>query len=88
MTLNDLYKINKSVNELLGALGEGRNHMPPQEVEKKLRKLERGRYREEFIQSMRCNLKTCRYNNSGMCDNEEKRKECIEVGRRVLCMEE
>ncbi len=35
-----------------------------------------------------CNLTTCRYNQSGTCTNEEKRKECAEVGKRVLCLEE
>lgn len=26
-----------------------------------------------------CNLTTCRYNKSGTCTNEDKRKECVEV---------
>lgn len=34
-----------------------------------------------------CNLKTCRYNSFGECINEEKRKECVEVSKRVLCLE-
>lgn len=34
-----------------------------------------------------CNLTTCRYNQSGTCANEEKRKECVEVSKRVLCLE-
>lgn len=34
-----------------------------------------------------CNLTTCRYNQSGTCTNEEKRKECVEVSERVLCLE-
>lgn len=33
-----------------------------------------------------CNLATCRYNPSGTCTNEEKRKECVEVSKRVLCL--
>lgn len=88
MTSNDLYEINKTVNELLDALREERNHMLPQEVEGKLRKLERKRYREEFIQSMCCNLKICRYNRDGACKNKYARKGCIELSRKVLCMEE
>lgn len=35
-----------------------------------------------------CNLTTCRYNQLGKCANEEKRKECVEVSKRVLCLEE
>lgn len=35
-----------------------------------------------------CNLTTCRYNQSGKCTNEEKRKECVEVSKRVLCLED
>lgn len=88
MALNGLYEINKTVNELLDVLREERNHMPPQEVEEKLRKLERKRYREEFTQSMCCNLKTCRYNQDGACKNKYVRKGCIELSRKVLCMEE
>lgn len=34
-----------------------------------------------------CNLTTCRYNEDGKCENEEKRKECVEVSRKVLCLE-
>ena len=35
-----------------------------------------------------CNLTTCRYNADGKCTNEEKRKECVEVSRKVLCLDE
>lgn len=35
-----------------------------------------------------CNLTTCRYNQSGTCTNEDKRKECAEVSKRVLCLED
>ncbi len=35
-----------------------------------------------------CNLSTCRYNVLGECENEEKRKECIEVSMAVLCLED
>lgn len=34
-----------------------------------------------------CNLTNCRYNANGKCENEEKRKECVEVARKVLCLE-
>lgn len=33
-----------------------------------------------------CNLNTCRYNENGKCTNEEKRKECLDVSRKVLCL--
>lgn len=33
-----------------------------------------------------CNLTTCRYNANGKCENEEKRKECVEVSKKVLCL--
>ena len=32
-----------------------------------------------------CNLTTCRYNADGKCTNEEKREECVEVSKLVLC---
>lgn len=35
-----------------------------------------------------CNLTTCRYNKDIKCTNEEKRKECVEVSRKVLCLDE
>ena len=35
-----------------------------------------------------CNLTACRYNADGKCTNEEKRKECIKVARKVLCLNE
>lgn len=34
----------------------------------------------------KCNLDTCRYNVDGKCTNDEKRKECIEVSEKVLCI--
>ena len=34
------------------------------------------------------NITTCRYNADGKCTNEEKREECIEVERKVLCENE
>ncbi len=36
----------------------------------------------------RCNLETCRYNHNGICQNEEKQKECVEVSKLVLCLED
>lgn len=35
-----------------------------------------------------CNLTICRYNQSGTCTNEDKRKECVEVSKKVLCLED
>lgn len=35
-----------------------------------------------------CNLTTCRYNQSGTCTNEDKRQECVEVSKKVLCLED
>lgn len=35
-----------------------------------------------------CNLASCRYNENGKCTNEEKRKECVDVSKLVLCLEE
>lgn len=34
-----------------------------------------------------CNLTTCRYNQSGICTNDGKREECVEVSKMVLCLE-
>lgn len=34
----------------------------------------------------KCNLASCRYNKDRECTNNEKRKECIEVSEKVLCM--
>lgn len=34
------------------------------------------------------NLTTFRCNQFDTCTNEEKRKECVEVSKRVLCLEE
>ena len=35
----------------------------------------------------KCNLTSCRYNADGKCTNDEKRKECIEVCKKVLCID-
>ena len=37
-------------------------------------------------ENKKCNLTSCRYNAGGKCTNEEKRKECVEVSRKVLCI--
>lgn len=34
-----------------------------------------------------CNLIFCRYNADGKCTNDEKRKECIEVSEKVMCID-
>ena len=34
------------------------------------------------------NITTCRYNADGKCTNEENREECVEVSRKVLCLNE
>ena len=39
-------------------------------------------------ENKKCNLTSCRYNADGKCTNEEKRKECVEVSRKVLCEDE
>ena len=40
------------------------------------------------IENNNCNITTCRYNADGKCTNEEKREECVEVSRKVLCLNE
>ena len=39
-------------------------------------------------ENKKCNLTSCRYNADRKCTNEEKRKECVEVSRKVLCEDE
>lgn len=34
-----------------------------------------------------CNLKTCRYNQDGTCQNKEKRSECVDVSLKVICLD-
>lgn len=45
-------------------------------------------YKREPIEpnNKKCNLTFCRYNADGKCTNDEKRKECIEVSEKVLCI--
>lgn len=35
-----------------------------------------------------CNLASCRYNKNGKCENAEKRRECVEVSKLVLCIDD
>lgn len=49
---------------------------------------------EEFIKRMNnvndgkeCHVASCRYNKNCICQNEDKRKECVDVSMRVLCLE-
>ena len=53
-------------------------------------KLETSEFPNEAIKHFihNCNLTTCRYNADWKCTNEEKREECIEVSRKVLCINE
>lgn len=37
-------------------------------------------------ENKKCNLTSCRYNANGKSTNDEKRKECIEVSEKVLCI--
>lgn len=39
------------------------------------------------VENNDCNLTTCRYNTDEKCTNEEKRKECVGVASKVLCIE-
>ena len=39
-------------------------------------------------ENKKCNLTSCRYNAYGKCTNKEKREECVEVSRKVLCITE
>ena len=39
-------------------------------------------------ENKKCNLTSCRYNADEKCTNEEKREECVEVSRKVLCINE
>lgn len=35
-----------------------------------------------------CHMASCRYNRNGICQNEDKRKECVDVSMSVLCLED
>lgn len=41
----------------------------------------------EMIEQDKCQLASCRYNRNGICQNEDKRKECVDVSMKVLCLE-
>lgn len=88
MTVRDIYAIEKQVNEQLEFLSSSKMNMLCEQVEETLRNMEREEYKEKFIKSKCCNLTTCRYNQSGTCTNEEKRKECVEVSKRVLRLDD
>lgn len=88
MTTIDVHNIERRLDESLDMLSYEKINMNPNKVESKLRNIERTRYKEEFYESMLCNLDTCRYNESMICTNKDKRKECIEISRKILCMEE
>ena len=40
----------------------------------------------DAYKNKKCNLASCQYNADGKCTNDEKRKECIEVSEKVLCI--
>lgn len=41
------------------------------------------------VENQECHVASCRYNDINCkCTNEEKRKECVEVSRKVLCLDE
>lgn len=46
-------------------------------------------YKQEPIEpnNKKCNLTFCRYNTDRECTNDEKRKECVEVAEKVLCVD-
>lgn len=48
---------------------------------------------QEFLNRMnnafnnnQCNLQNCRYNQIGICQDIEKRSECVDVSLKVLCL--
>lgn len=47
-------------------------------------------YKQKPIEpnNKKCSLTFCRYNTDRECTNDEKRKECVEVSRKVLCINE
>lgn len=87
MTEKDMGKITEHIDSQLKVFATRKIDMSCEEVENELRKLERKEYKEKFIKNNNCNLITCRYNQSGTCANGKKRKECVEVSKRVLCLE-
>lgn len=88
MNTGTIFEINKHVEEMLKEISMGKSNIDSREVESKLRDLEREDYQQKFFESMCCNFTVCSYNTDGKCSNTDKRKECVEVSRKVLCMEE
>lgn len=45
---------------------------------------------EQFLSLIEnnCHLVSCRYNKNSKCIDEDKRKECVEVSKAVLCLED
>lgn len=45
---------------------------------------------EQFLNLIEnnCHLVSCRYNKNSQCTNEDKRKECVDVSKAVLCLED
>lgn len=65
--------------------------MKPTKTKKNLGKQCRNMQRTDLrCTTMRndCNLASCRYNRNGICQNEDKRKECVDVSKLVLCLED
>lgn len=88
MNIDDMKNIGAQVDEQLKILAQSKINLSYEETEKRLRELEREEYKEKFINKKMCNLTTCRYNQTSTCTNEEKRKECVEVSEKVLCLED
>nr|DAF90624.1 MAG TPA: hypothetical protein [Siphoviridae sp. ctGDt6] len=47
-------------------------------------------YKQEPIEANNkiCNLTFCQYNTDRECTNDKARKECVEVSRKILCINE
>lgn len=88
MSKETLQNVTERVESELNFLSYQKSNMPIEKVVKKLIGNERPEYKEAFLKSGLCNLTTCRYNQDGKCTNEDKRKECVEVSRKVLCLED
>lgn len=35
----------------------------------------------------KCNFTSCRFNAEGICENEEAREDCVDMSRKVLCLD-
>mgnify|MGYP006882872273 FL=1 len=40
------------------------------------------------MESNECNFLTCRYNTFGVCTDDHSRAICVDVAKKVLCLEE